>query len=100
MTFTRLVLILTTGLLVTDYQFGTGRMLQSISDRTVELGHELDERLSISCPPVSHLEDACWCPGPLRPATTSLHSRTGADRTHSAVNDIALTMKERRQTAR
>jgi hypothetical protein len=46
MTFTRLVLILTTGLLVADYQFGTGRMLQSISDRTVELGHELNERFS------------------------------------------------------
>jgi hypothetical protein len=47
MTFTRLVLILTTGLLVVDYQFGTGRMLQSVTDRTVELGHELNDRLSI-----------------------------------------------------
>ena len=37
MTFTRLVIILGIGLVFTDYKFGNGRLLQSISDQTVEL---------------------------------------------------------------
>ena len=46
MTFTRLVLILVAGLLFIDHQFENGRLLQSISDQTVELGYRLSNEFS------------------------------------------------------
>ena len=46
MTFTRLVLVLVAGLLVIDYQFGNGRLLQAISDQTVELGYRFGDQFS------------------------------------------------------
>lgn len=42
MTLTRLVLVLLAGLLTTDYKFGDGRLIQSVSAQTVELGHRLN----------------------------------------------------------
>jgi hypothetical protein len=46
MTFTRLVLILGAGLLLTDYKFGNGRLLQSASVKTAELGYGLNDTFS------------------------------------------------------
>jgi hypothetical protein len=46
MTLTRLVLILVAGLVFTDYQFGNGRLVQSISEQAAELGYKLDNVFS------------------------------------------------------
>jgi hypothetical protein len=46
MTFTRLVLILGAGLLFVDYKFGDGRLLQSVSAQTVDLGYALNNTFS------------------------------------------------------
>jgi hypothetical protein len=46
MTLARLVLILVAGLAFTDYQFGNGRLVQSISEQAVELGYRLDDVFS------------------------------------------------------
>jgi hypothetical protein len=46
MTFTRLALVLVAGLLVIDHPFGNGRLLQAISDQTVELGYRLGDQFS------------------------------------------------------
>jgi hypothetical protein len=45
-TFTRLVLILGAGLLLTDYKFGNGHLLQSASVQTAELGYRLNDTFS------------------------------------------------------
>jgi hypothetical protein len=46
MTLTRLVLILGAGLLFADYKFGNGRLVQSVSTQTVELGYKLNDTFS------------------------------------------------------
>jgi hypothetical protein len=46
MTFTRLVLILGAGLLFVDYNFGNGRLMESVSAQTVDLGYRLNDTFS------------------------------------------------------
>jgi hypothetical protein len=46
MTPIRLVLILGAGLLFTDYKVGNGRLIESISAQTVELGYRLNNTFS------------------------------------------------------
>ena len=46
MTLTRLALILAAGLLFTDYEFGDGRLVQSISAQAVEIGYRLNDTFS------------------------------------------------------
>jgi hypothetical protein len=46
MTFTRLELMLFGALVLIDYQFGNGRLIQSVSAQTVELGYRLSGQLS------------------------------------------------------
>jgi hypothetical protein len=42
MTVTRLVIILMAGLLITDHEFGNGRLVDSMSTQAVELGYSLE----------------------------------------------------------
>jgi hypothetical protein len=46
MTPIRLVLILGAGLLFTDYKFGNGRLVESVSAQTADLGYRLNETVS------------------------------------------------------
>jgi hypothetical protein len=46
MTSTRLVLFLAAALLLTDYKFGNGRLLQSVSAQTAEIGYKLNDTFS------------------------------------------------------
>ena len=43
MTFTRLVLILVAGLVLTDYQFGNGRLIQDVSAQTTDLINRMND---------------------------------------------------------
>jgi hypothetical protein len=46
MTPTRLIVILAVGLLFTDYKFGNGRLVDSISTQVVESGYKLNNMIS------------------------------------------------------
>jgi hypothetical protein len=46
MTFTRLVLILGAGLVFVDFTFGDGRLVQSVSNQTIDLGYRLNDSFS------------------------------------------------------
>jgi hypothetical protein len=46
MTLARLVLILAAGLLFTAYKFENGRVIQSVSAQTVELGYRFNDTIS------------------------------------------------------
>jgi hypothetical protein len=43
MTFTRLALILVAGLVLTDYQFGNGRLIQEVSGQTTGLIYRMND---------------------------------------------------------
>ena len=43
MTLTRLVLILVAGLVLTDYQFGNGRLVQDVSAQTTDLIYKMND---------------------------------------------------------
>jgi hypothetical protein len=43
MTFTRLVLVLVAGLVLTDYQFGNGRLIQEVSAQTTDLIYRMND---------------------------------------------------------
>jgi hypothetical protein len=42
----RLVLILGAGLLFTDYKYGNGRLVESVSPQTVDLGYKFNNTFS------------------------------------------------------
>jgi hypothetical protein len=46
MTITRAVLLFFFGLLLTDRLFGNGRLIQSVSDQSVQLGYKLSDELA------------------------------------------------------
>ena len=46
MTLTRLMIIVTAGLLIADYKFGNGRLVDSMSTQAVELGYSLEYTFS------------------------------------------------------
>jgi hypothetical protein len=46
MTLTRLVLILGVGLVFVDFAFGEGRLVQSVSTQTIDLGYRLNDSFS------------------------------------------------------
>jgi hypothetical protein len=46
MTLTRLVLILGVGLVFVDLKFGDGRLVQSVSTQTIDLGYRLNDSFS------------------------------------------------------
>jgi hypothetical protein len=46
MTLTRLIVVLAAGILFADYKFGNGRLIDSISVQTIQLGYKLNDTLS------------------------------------------------------
>jgi hypothetical protein len=46
MTITRAVLLFFCGLMLTDRLFGNGRLIQAVSDQSVQLGYKLSDEFS------------------------------------------------------
>jgi hypothetical protein len=45
MTITRALIVLLIGLPFVDYKFGNGRLVQSVSSQTADLGYRLNDQL-------------------------------------------------------